>query len=262
MTTNRNNISALILDMDGVIWRGDQSIGNLPEIFHRIKEMGLQVSLVTNNATLTIDQYLAKLLGFGAQLSASQIINSPIAAKQYLSKKYPLGGAVYIIGESGLIQALDEAGFHQSEKDVLAVVVGMDRELTYEKMCRATLLIRKGAEFVGTNADRTFPTPEGLVPGVGSILKALETATDSSPHVVGKPAHDLYLYAMERMGVKVTETLVVGDRLETDIQGAQELGCRTALVLSGVTDLENAMKWKPTPDFIAADLMTLLTQLD
>ena len=121
-----------------------------------------------------------------------QIINSAMAAAQYLHNQFPQGGPVYLIGEDGLIEALEQQGFYQSDdQDVIAVVASMDRQLTYDKLRRATLLIRGGAPFIATNPDRTFPTPEGLVPGAGSILAALEAACYIKPSDYRKaiPSH-------------------------------------------------------------------------
>jgi 4-nitrophenyl phosphatase len=177
-----------------------------------------------------------------------------MAAAQYLHKQFPTGGPVYIIGEDGIAESLHVYGFYQAEKQVLAVIASMDRQLTYDKLRTATLLIRNGALFVATNSDRTFPTPEGLVPGAGSILAALEAACYQSPIITGKPSPAMYHIALERMNLAPEETLVVGDRPETDIAGAQRIGCKTALVLSGVTSREDAHTWRPSPDLIIDDL--------
>ncbi len=256
-----NNIRALILDMDGVLWRQNQPIGDLPAIFSLIKNHPLKVTLATNNASLSINQYLEKLNKFGVSLTPEEIINSSQVMAQYLKQRFPNGGNIYIIGEQGLRDMLTGKEFRFSEDYVQAVIVGMDLGLSYEKLCRATLLIRSGAAFLATNADVTFPTPQGLVPGVGAVLACLEVASNVKPHVVGKPAPLIYEIAMNRMGVCPEETLVVGDRLETDIAGAQKLGCHTALVLSGVTELTAAQKWIPAPDLIAKDLTNVLDDL-
>ena len=160
-----------------------------------------------------------------------------------------------------MINTLAKYGFYQDTQDVLAVVAGLDRQVTYDKLARATLLIRSGAMFVGTNADRTLPMPEGLLPGAGSILAALETATDVQPVVVGKPEPEMYLFALERLKTSPAETLIVGDRLDTDITGAQKIGCHTALLLSGVANETDARNWQPAPDIIAPDLTGLLEWL-
>jgi 4-nitrophenyl phosphatase len=255
------SIKGLILDMDGVLWRGEQPLGDLPNIFSTLIKKGYRTILATNNATLSAEQYLQKLARFGVQLEYWQVINSSQATAHFLHEQYPQGGPIFIIGEDGLIETVCQDGFYQANQNVLAVVVGMDRTLTYEKLSIATLLIRSGASFIGTNPDRSFPTPLGLVPGAGAILAALEVASGIKPVIIGKPAPEMYRLAMERLSLSPEETLVIGDRLETDIVGAQALGCCTALVLSGVTSYDESLKWKPAPDIITKDLTTLLESL-
>ena len=234
-------IRALILDMDGVLWRDTQPIGDLPRIFEQIDRMGLKVVLATNNATRSTDQFIEKVRGFGVSLEPWQVVNSAQAAASYLKGLYPNGGPVFIVGEDPLKHTLAESGFLHDEKQVLAVIAALDRQLTYQKLLQATLFIRAGALFIGTNPDRTLPTPQGLVPGAGAVLAAIETATDQKPLIIGKPSPEMYRLAMSRLGTAPQETLVVGDRLETDIVGAQELGCRTALVLSGATNEDSSL---------------------
>lgn len=253
-------IKALILDMDGVLWRGDEAIGNLPEIFHTIEKRGWQVMLATNNATRSAVQFLKKLAGYGVTLEDWQVINSPVVTALYLEKLFPGGGPVYILGEEGVHSALNEKGFFHAEEDVLAVVVGLDRQLSYDKLSRATLHIRSGKPFIGTNPDKTYPMPEGLVPGAGAVIAVVETASDTKATIMGKPMPEMYCACLERMRVNAEDVLVVGDRLETDIAAGQSLGCRTALVLSGVTTLEMAEEWQPKPDWIGSDLTTLVSE--
>jgi 4-nitrophenyl phosphatase len=259
--TDPSTIKTIILDMDGVLWRDDVQIGDLPAIFAEIDRRCWQLSLATNNATRTIDQYVDKLLKFGVRVHPNQIINSAQAAANYLKQRFPQGGNVYVVGESALSNTLLNHGYTNSTIDALAVVVGMDRQLVYEKLRQATLLLRGGAIFVATNPDRTFPTPAGLVPGTGAILAALEAASEIQPIIVGKPAPEMYQLAMQRMNATPESTLVVGDRLETDIAGAQKIGCRTALVLSGVTSMQKAQDWKPALDWLAPDLSSLIDML-
>lgn len=262
-TTFSPIVKALILDMDGVLWIGDQPLGDLPAIFNTIKNRGLKVVLATNNATRSVDQYLQKLSGYGVKLDSWQVINSAVATAHYLHQRYPRGGPVFVVGENGLQQTLQERGFYHAEtsNEVLAVVASMDRTLSYDKLSKATLLIRAGAEFIGTNPDRTFPDTRGIVPGAGSILALLEAASEVKPTIIGKPAPEMYRNALQRLRTPPQETLVVGDRLETDIAGAQTLGCRSALVLSGVTSELDAHRWEPAPDIIASDLTGLLRDL-
>lgn len=253
-----NTIKALILDLDGVLWRANQPIGDLPSIFKRIEERGWKVVMATNNATRTIEQYVDRMASYGVHIQPWQIIHSGIAAARYLAQLFPEGGPVYIVGEQGLIQALSDCGFYPNEENVIAVVAGMDRSFSYDKLRKATIFIRSGCPFIATNPDRTFPTPNGLLPGSGAILAAIEAATYVSPYIAGKPAPEMYRIALERLNLTPSEVLVVGDRPETDISGAQGLDCRTALVLSGVVNEDEASRWRPTPDIITADLTAIV----
>jgi len=255
------NIRGLILDMDGVLWRDQQAIGDLPRIFRTIDELNLKVTLATNNATLNAEKFLEKLNNFGVVLELWQIVTSSQATAEYLVKHHPGGGPLYIIGEEGLVNSLSIYSFYHDETHPMAVVIGLDRQLTYQQLSQASLLVRSGIPFIGTNPDKTLPTPRGLIPGAGSILAAVETATDRKPILIGKPAPEMYRIAIKRMGIREQETLVVGDRVETDIVGAQALDCRTALVLSGATSYTAANAWRPPPDLICADLEQVLAFL-
>jgi 4-nitrophenyl phosphatase len=255
------NIKGIILDMDGVLWRGDEPIGNLPKLFSKISDYGLKVVLATNNSTKSVDQYLQKLASYGVHLESWQIVNSSIAVVEYLKKLYPDGGNVFVIGEDGLFNTLAQENYLHHEQQAVAVVVGLDREVTYHKLMVATKLIRSGAAFIGTNSDSTLPTPFGLIPGAGSLLAAIEAATDVKPFVVGKPAAEIYQIALDRMQLQPNQTLVVGDRIETDIVGAQNLGCMTGLVLSGVTNKEMVEQCSPLPNLIENDLSDILQAL-
>ncbi len=261
MPTSSSPITGLILDMDGVLWRANQPIGDLPQIFSEMEQAGYRVALATNNSTLSVKLYLDKLAGFGVHLQDWQIVTSSQAAAHYLQECFPKGGAVYVIGEVGLSEAVKEYGFTIDEQAALAVVVGWDRQLTFHKLAVGFRLITSGRPFIGTNPDKTYPTPDGLVPGTGSIIAALEASTQVKPHIVGKPFPEMYKIALERLKTTPQETLVVGDRLETDIVGAQQLGCPAGLVLSGVTHEAAARAWTPALDYIAPDLQSLLSTI-
>jgi 4-nitrophenyl phosphatase len=265
-------INGLILDMDGVLWRDSQPMLDMPAFFSGVAELGIPVVYATNNGTRSVDMYVERLAKFGVTAEPWQVVTSAIATADALSKRFPQGGPVYVVGEVGVQQALQEKGFEiiddrHSEAQAagcIAVVAGMDRSFSYEKMARAALLIRAGVPFIGTNIDVTFPTPRGLVPGAGSLLAMLEAATEVPPTLIGKPEPYLYEFSIERLGTLPAETLAVGDRLETDILGGQRTGCPTLLVLTGVTTREQAAAWQPQPDLILpnlADLLPLLLQM-
>ncbi|MCX6054873.1 MAG: HAD-IIA family hydrolase [Chloroflexi bacterium] len=257
---NSYKIKSLILDMDGVLWRENSPIGDLPDIFLRFNKEGLKIILATNNATRTPLQYVEKMAKFGVRLQEDQIITSAMGIAYLLKKKHPTGGSVYMIGENGLLSALNEAGFFHSETPDIAVIGSMDREINFWKLKQATLLIRSGIPFYFSNPDRTYPTPEGLIPGAGAILSALETATDVKAIIAGKPSPTLFEFALERLGTRPDETLVIGDRLETDILGGQRAGCPTAIVLSGIATRNESERWQPKVDLILRELSDLLPE--
>lgn len=258
-----STIKALILDMDGVLWTENNPIGDLPKIFQNISDRSIKVALATNNSTRTPSQYLERLQNFGvSDLQEWQILTSSQVVTKELLSMFPEKGDIFVIGENGLISAIDDAGFHIVDEDhtekAVAVAVGIDRGITFNKLRRATLLIRKGLPFLGTNPDKTFPTPEGLILGTGALLAALSTATEVYPKIMGKPSPDMISMARQRLGTLPHETLVIGDRLETDIASGQADGSLTALVLSGVTSIEALNSWSPAPDYCARDLAALL----
>jgi 4-nitrophenyl phosphatase len=258
-----STIKALIIDMDGVVWRGTEPIGDLPAIFARIHSLGLKAIMATNNATLTPQLYVEKMSSFGVELEPWQVINSSQAAAALLRKRFPKGGQVYLVGEAGLLEAMAEAGFEQDEDggEVLAVIAALDRSFNYAKLRRAANLIRSGALFIGTNHDPSLVVPEGLDPGAGSIIAAIETTTGQKAVLAGKPNPGMYQAAFERLQVSPRETLAVGDRLDTDIAGAQAAGCPSCMVLTGVNTIEDARAWNPPPELIAESLEALVSSL-
>jgi len=254
-------IKALILDMDGVLWRDNEPIGDLPQIFKKIYSLDLKVLLATNNSTRTPEQYQEKLAGFGVNISPEQVITSGIATSFLLKNRYPQGGKVFVLGSEALKHTLKQDGFLHSEKDILAVVVGLTRDFDYQTLGRAALLINGGADFVGSNPDTGLPTPEGLLPGTGALLAFLEAATSKRPVIAGKPHQTMMEMALKRLQVPAYEVLVIGDRLTTDIAFGQKAGCATGLTLSGVTTLAEAKNWKPEVDLIGQTLESVINQL-
>ncbi len=258
MSSNRNSIKALILDMDGVLWRDTQPIGDLSALFHKIEGLGWKTVYVTNNATRSVNQYIVKLSSFGIKASQDQIINSGLATALYLQSKHPSGGPVFIIGEDGLFQTLGEFGFYQSDEEPFAVIASLDRELTYEKLRLASNFIRAGVTFLGTNPDPSLPTADGYVPGTGSILAALEAAAKCKPRIMGKPSPAMYQIALSRLGIEPDEALVIGDQMPTDIAAGIEAGCQTALVLTGVSNESTVDSFDYRPTYIYPSLTQLI----
>jgi len=256
------NIKALIIDMDGVIWKSDAPIGDLAGTFGRIRQRGLKFVFATNNSTRTSEQYVARLKDFGVETEPWQVVTSSQGAAHAMAQKFPPGTKVFMIGEDGVQMALEEKGFEvlsvEDAPQAEVVVMGIDRGITFQKASEAALLVRRGIPFYATNPDKTFPTPRGEIPGAGAWISIITTATNVQPIVAGKPFPFLIELSLEKLGTRKEETLVVGDRLETDIAAGQAVGCPTALVLSGVSTSEQAESWKPKVDIIAEDLAALI----
>lgn len=255
-----SNIKALIIDMDGVIWKGDAPIGDLPATFKRIRERGLKFVFATNNGTKTPEEYRNKLAELGVMIEPAQVATSALGIAFLMAQKHPKGTKVFLIGESGMRSALEEKGFEvvgvEDAQKAEAVAMGIDRKINFDKVVEAALLVQAGRPFYTTNTDRSFPTPRGEIPGSGAWLAVVTSATGVEPLVAGKPFPYLMELALERLGTAKEDTLVVGDRLETDIAAGKAVGCPTAFVLSGVSKREEAQGWNPT--IIAESLYALV----
>ena len=262
LTDHYPQIRGLILDMDGVLWHDSEPIGNLPEVFSAISRMGLKVAFATNNATKSVSEFQHKLSRFGVQVKPEQIVTSANAALRFISTHYAPASRVYVLGSNSLREQVHQKGFavldDQEPAVADVVLVALDTEVNYQKLANAGFLIRNGAQFIATNTDATYPTPKGLMPGAGTIVAAVAAASGQEPLVIGKPQPTMFHQAMEIMGAQPYETLCVGDRLETDVLGGQNAGCPTALVLGGVSTLEQAQAWQPQPTIIAKDLSSLI----
>lgn len=250
-------IRHLVVDMDGVLYRGNAPLPGVGEWLDFLRAEGIGFLLVTNNSTRTPQQYVEKLAAMGVQIAPEDVLTSAQATAAYLQAVLPPGAAVYAIGMDGLHAALAEAGFAARDRDVQAVVVGMDADFTLRKATTATLLIRAGAPFVGTNPDRTFPSERGILPGCGALLALIEAATDVQPTIIGKPQPALYQEALRRMAAIPSTTAVLGDRLETDILGAQQLELFALLVLTGVTDRRLLENSEIQPDLVFENVAEL-----
>jgi 4-nitrophenyl phosphatase len=244
-------VQAVVMDMDGVLWRGDTPLPGLHEFFEFLHQRSLPFILATNNSTKTVEAYVRTLARFGIAIGPEHIVTSAVATAEYLRATYP-GQALrtHLVGESGLFEIMLEAGYAQVMADADVVIVGMDRDLTYAKIRTASTLIRQGARFIGTNGDRTFPMPDGLAPGSGSMLAAIEAAAGQAPFIIGKPEPVMFEMALARLGVTASQALMIGDRLETDILGGQQAGLITVLVRSGVTSPEALAASSVKPDLI------------
>lgn len=243
------NIRGVVCDMDGVLWRGMEPLPGLKLFFDMLHDMDAPFMLATNNSSKSPAMYVDKLHGMGVTtVREENIVNSGLATANFLLKEYPIGADIHVLGGQGLFDVIREAGFPIVEQGAEVVVAGLHFELTYDMVARATLEINNGARFIGTNADPSYPSSEGMLPGAGSLLAMLETATGITPEVVGKPHAPMFHYALEKMGTAPEETLMIGDRLTTDIEGGINAGMKTALVFTGVTSPELLVESDVQPD--------------
>jgi 4-nitrophenyl phosphatase len=223
-------LRALLIDMDGVVYRGDEPLPGAQDLVPTLQRLGIRFCFVTNNATLTPQQFQAKLANMAIKVDADRIVTSPEATAHYLQGIAEPGTPVLVVGEHGLVHALEEAGFVVSRNQPAFVVVGLDRQLTYERLAAACLAIQDGAQLVATNADPAIPVPQGMFPGAGALLAAIVTATGATPTIIGKPAPTLLQVALERIGSRPEEAAMVGDQLGTDIAAGRAAGMSTILV--------------------------------
>jgi len=255
-------LDGLILDMDGVLWRGNDPLPGLNLFFETLNSIQLPFVLATNNSTLSVELYVEKLAGMGVEVQAEQILTSAYATADYLRTIAPAGTRVYAVGEMGLKTALETQGFQLSDDAAEYVIVGLDRQFTYDKMSAALRLINQGAQFIGTNPDLTLPTPSYARPGAGAILASLSAASGIQPTIVGKPEPLMLQQALARLNTRPEHTAMVGDRLETDILGGINAGLRTVLVLSGVTNAEMLAESSIRPDWVSDDIQALAANLE
>jgi len=262
------NIQALIIDMDGVLWEGTQALPGLKDFFKCLRKKNLPFILATNNATLTQEQYIAKLENMGVSVSPFEILTSSMATAHYLSEQTnPSSNQIFVIGEQGLRLPLIEKGFtiidsyHINAKPVDFVICGLDRSVTWDKLADAALHIRAGAKFIATNADTTLPTERGPVPGNGAILAALQSATQVSPLIIGKPEPIMYQQAIKLLKTDPEKTIAIGDRLNTDILGAVNTGIRSIMVLTGISSKEDLNSVDYQPSWIMPDIQAITKAL-
>jgi glycerol-1-phosphatase len=246
--------AGIVLDVDGVLRLADQPIDGAGAALGALRARGRGVALVTNNASLTPAQVAAELTAMGIAVEPAEVLTSSLAAAAMLDP----GDRCLLIGMTGLRSALEERGctLVEDPHDAQAVVVGWDRGLTWDALRRATLALARGARFVGTNADVTYPSPEGPWPGNGATLAALTAASGRQPEIAGKPHAPLFELAAARL--PAGPLLMVGDRPETDLAGASALGWDTALVLSGITSAEAAGALRPPPTHVLRSVCDLL----
>jgi len=250
-----------LLDLDGVVYSGTDPIGGAVEALAAAREAGLRIAFVTNNASRSPSAIAELLTRLGVPARSADVVTSAQAAATLIANRFPPGSAVLVAGSNGLRLAVRERRLRPvslAADHPVAVVQGYAPDMNYGLLAEAGVAVRDGAFYVATNSDSTLPTPRGPQPGNGSLLQVIITATGTRPVVAGKPETPLHAEAMARTGAR--HPLVVGDRLDTDIEGAVRGGADSMLVMTGVTAAKDAVLASPgrRPTYLAADLGGLL----
>jgi 4-nitrophenyl phosphatase len=237
-----------LIDLDGTMYRGKEVIKEAGEFVQRLKDKGLPYLFVTNNSSRRPEQVAAKLKDFGISASKEQVFTTSMATAQFIAERKQ-GSTAYVIGEEGIRSALEDKGIKIQDEEPAYVVVGIDRDITYEKLALACLGVRNGATFISTNGDIAIPTERGLLPGNGSLTSVVTVSTQTEPIFIGKPESIIMEHALEVLGVAKADTLMVGDNYDTDIKAGMNAGLDTLLVHTGVTTKELLKKMDEQPTY-------------
>ncbi len=244
MTARAEQIKVVILDLDGVIYRGHTPLPGASDTTKWLAAHGYPVYYFTNNSTKTRESYVELLAGYGVAADVDHIVTSASLTARYFADNGLLPATVLVVGEEGLPQELRRVGVRvvrrRGKRPVDYVVVGMDRKFTYRKLHEAQQAIRAGAKFIATNRDATYPVEGNVIPGGGSIVAAVATAAETEPMVIGKPSPEAGRLICHQAGVQPQQALMIGDRLETDIEMGRRAGLLTCLVLTGISTAEQA----------------------
>ncbi|MGH3948134.1 MAG: HAD-IIA family hydrolase [Pseudonocardiaceae bacterium] len=246
-----------LTDMDGVLVREEHLVPGAEEFLAELRANDIRFLVLTNNSIYTPRDLRARLLRTGLDVPEAALWTSALATAQFLSTQRPNGSA-FVIGEAGLTTALHEAGYVLTERDPDYVVLGETRTYSFTSITQAIRLIEAGAKFIATNPDPTGPSVEGLLPATGSIAALIERATGRQPYFVGKPNPLMMRSALRALGAHSEHTVMIGDRMDTDVHSGIEAGLRTILVLSGISSQDSAERYPFRPTLVLDSVADLL----
>jgi NagD protein len=243
------NKNGFICDMDGVLYHGNILLPGVREFVDWLQREKKRFCFLTNSSERSPRELGEKLARLGIDLNQGVFYTSALATAQFLASQHP-GGSAYVIGEAGLTNALYEAGFSMNEINPDYVIVGETKSYSFEKMTRAIHCVLQGAKLIGTNSDLTDRFEEGIVPATRALVAPIELVTGKQAYYIGKPNPLMMRHALKKIGCTPEETLVIGDRMDTDIVAGIEAGIDTLLVLSGVTSLTEMNDFPYRPNFV------------
>ena len=257
---NVRPIETWLTDMDGVLVHEEEPIQGATAFIEALKESGKKFLVLTNNSIFTPRDLRARLLRSGIDVPESAIWTSALATADFLSDQRP-GGSAYVVGEAGLTNALHDIGYVMTDRDPDYVVLGETRTYSFEAITRAIRLIEGGARFIATNPDVSGPSIHGTLPATGSVAALISTATGRTPYFVGKPNPLMMRSALNRLEAHSETTVMIGDRMDTDIISGLEAGLRTILVSTGSTRPEQVETFPYRPTRIVDSIADLVSEV-
>ncbi len=252
-----DNFDALFLDLDGVVYKGASAVPQAVGAINRVQDQGSVVSYLTNNSSRKPDTIAEQLVSLGINATAGQIVGSAMSGAALLATKIPARSKVLVVGGEGLRHEVSLQGFEvvdEASQEPAAVIQGFSPDVSWRNLAQAAFAIQAGAIWIATNQDWTIPLEQGIAPGNGTLVGAVHTAAGILPEVAGKPHRPIFDHAIEKL--KVKNPLMVGDRLDTDIRGANTAGIESAVVLTGIATRKELVAAKPEdrPKYILEDL--------
>ncbi|MEK3798408.1 TIGR01457 family HAD-type hydrolase [Peribacillus sp. FSL H8-0477] len=242
-----------LIDLDGTIYRGTEKIEDAGAFIEGLVKRKIPYLFVTNNSSRTPEQVAEKLRAFGIEAKDEQVFTTSMATANFIAERKS-NSTAYVVGEEGIIAALQAKGIHLTDEKPDFVVMGIDRGINYEKLTKACLAVRNGAFFISTNADIALPTERGFLPGNGSITSVVTVSTGVQPVFIGKPESIIVEQALKVLGISKDETIMVGDNYDTDILAGINAGMDTLLVHTGVTTKEHLTKYNVKPTHVLDSL--------
>jgi NagD protein len=256
----KREIHSYLMDMDGVLVREEHAVPGAEEFIARLRERGLPFLVLTNNSIYTRRDLSARLRGNGIDIREDEIWTSALATARFLDNQRP-NGTAYVIGEAGLLTALHEAGYTMTEANPDYVVLGETRTYSFERITQAIRLVENGARFIATNPDATGPSVNGSIPATGAVAALITSATGIDPYFVGKPNPLMMRSALNAIDAHSETSVMIGDRMDTDIISGMEAGMETILVLSGLTTREEAERQPYRASRIVGSVADLIPEL-
>ncbi|WP_353508549.1 HAD-IIA family hydrolase [Intrasporangium sp.] len=254
-------VDTWLTDMDGVLVHEEQAIPGAQEFVAALRASGKQFLVLTNNSIFTPRDLRARLVASGIDVPEESLWTSALATAKFLADQRP-GGSAFVVGEAGLLTAMHDVGFVMTDRHPDYVVLGETRTYSFESITRAIRLIENGARFIATNPDPSGPSPFGTLPATGSVAALISTATGRQPYYVGKPNPLMMRSALNRIDAHSETTIMVGDRMDTDIVSGLEAGLRTVLVLTGSTRREQVETYPYRPSRIVDSVADLIRFVD